>query len=104
MVAWSELGNNESAFCIGIAYLDPGNLESQLQAGAQAGYTLMWVLMWVIIMVRLPQRLMPFSCPNCKNTVCACCCRCPVQHASLTCGTQSAMIACVLWLALGRAT
>lgn len=36
----------------GIAYLDPGNLESQLQAGAQAGYDLMWVLLWVIIMVR----------------------------------------------------
>ena len=37
--------------CAGIAYLDPGNLESQLQAGAQAGYDLMWVLLWVIIMV-----------------------------------------------------
>ena len=36
----------------GIAYLDPGNLESQLQAGAQAGYDLIWVLLWVIIMVR----------------------------------------------------
>ena len=35
----------------GIAYLDPGNLESQLQAGAQAGYDLIWVLLWVIIMV-----------------------------------------------------
>eukprot|EP00041_Stephanoeca_diplocostata_P019743 m.429203 g.429203 ORF g.429203 m.429203 type:complete len:542 (-) comp21386_c0_seq2:400-2025(-) len=29
-----------------IAYLDPGNLESDLQAGAQTGYTLMWVLWW----------------------------------------------------------
>jgi len=36
----------------GIAYLDPGNLESQLQAGAQAGYDLMWVLLWVVVMVR----------------------------------------------------
>ena len=44
----------------GIAYLDPGNLESQLQAGAQAGYTLMWVLMWVIIMV---SSLLPLSRP-----------------------------------------
>ena len=40
--------------CAGIAYLDPGNLESQLQAGAQAGYDLMWVLLWVIIMVSAP--------------------------------------------------
>lgn len=29
-----------------IAYLDPGNLESDLQAGAQTGYSLMWVLWW----------------------------------------------------------
>jgi natural resistance-associated macrophage protein len=29
-----------------IAYLDPGNLESDLQAGAQAGYSLLWVLWW----------------------------------------------------------
>src|SRR5271163_2642438 len=27
-----------------IAYLDPGNLESDLQAGAFAGYQLLWVL------------------------------------------------------------
>lgn len=29
-----------------IAYLDPGNLESDLQSGATAGYTLIWVLFW----------------------------------------------------------
>lgn len=40
-----------------IAYLDPGNLESQLQAGANSGYTLIWVLMWVIIMGYLMQML-----------------------------------------------
>ena len=28
------------------AYLDPGNLESDLQAGAIAGYDLIWVLFW----------------------------------------------------------
>eukprot|EP00475_Leptophrys_vorax_P039999 TRINITY_DN734_c0_g1_i1.p1 TRINITY_DN734_c0_g1~~TRINITY_DN734_c0_g1_i1.p1 ORF type:complete len:556 (-),score=128.94 TRINITY_DN734_c0_g1_i1:41-1708(-) len=33
-----------------IAYLDPGNLESDLQAGAQAGYSLIWVLAWAHIM------------------------------------------------------
>ena len=31
---------------------DPGNLESDLQAGAQTGYTLLWVLMWSTAMVR----------------------------------------------------
>ncbi|KAI9312836.1 natural resistance-associated macrophage protein-domain-containing protein [Dichotomocladium elegans] len=29
-----------------IAYLDPGNLESDLQAGAIAGYRLLWLLFW----------------------------------------------------------
>eukprot|EP00038_Savillea_parva_P031937 m.92052 g.92052 ORF g.92052 m.92052 type:complete len:563 (+) comp9942_c1_seq1:3261-4949(+) len=29
-----------------IAYLDPGNIESDLQAGAIGGYALMWVLWW----------------------------------------------------------
>eukprot|EP00049_Salpingoeca_infusionum_P019078 m.360086 g.360086 ORF g.360086 m.360086 type:complete len:552 (-) comp18868_c0_seq1:168-1823(-) len=32
-----------------IAYLDPGNIESDLQAGAVAGYKLMWVLLWATI-------------------------------------------------------
>lgn len=29
-----------------IAYLDPGNLESDLQTGAVAGYSLLWLLFW----------------------------------------------------------
>ncbi|KAF7722062.1 hypothetical protein EC973_003744 [Apophysomyces ossiformis] len=29
-----------------IAYLDPGNLESDLQSGAVAGYKLLWLLLW----------------------------------------------------------
>eukprot|EP00128_Syssomonas_multiformis_P005485 Colp12_sorted_trinity150504_noHs@33924 len=29
-----------------IAYLDPGNIESDLQAGAAAGFSLLWVLFW----------------------------------------------------------
>ncbi|KAI9484243.1 MAG: natural resistance-associated macrophage protein-domain-containing protein [Benjaminiella poitrasii] len=29
-----------------IAYLDPGNLESDLQAGSVAGYSLLWLLFW----------------------------------------------------------
>ena len=31
---------------VSIAYIDPGNLETDLQAGAQFGYTLAWVLLW----------------------------------------------------------
>ncbi|EAL68988.1 solute carrier family 11 member 1 [Dictyostelium discoideum AX4] len=33
-------------FLMSIAYLDPGNLESDIQAGAMAGYQLLWVLFW----------------------------------------------------------
>lgn len=33
-------------FLMSIAYLDPGNLESDLQSGAVAGYSLLWVLFW----------------------------------------------------------
>ncbi|KAG2183752.1 hypothetical protein INT43_006763 [Umbelopsis isabellina] len=34
-----------------IAYLDPGNLESDLQAGAVAGYSLLWLLFWAHVTV-----------------------------------------------------
>eukprot|EP00879_Flechtneria_rotunda_P004685 GHRR01004949.1.p1 GENE.GHRR01004949.1~~GHRR01004949.1.p1 ORF type:complete len:566 (+),score=198.80 GHRR01004949.1:1074-2771(+) len=33
-----------------IAYVDPGNLESDLQVGANAGYALLWVLLWCTIL------------------------------------------------------
>ncbi|THF96199.1 hypothetical protein TEA_000544 [Camellia sinensis var. sinensis] len=33
-------------FLMSIAFLDPGNLEGDLQAGAIAGYSLLWLLMW----------------------------------------------------------
>uniref|UniRef100_A0A7S0JAL6 Natural resistance-associated macrophage protein n=1 Tax=Calcidiscus leptoporus TaxID=127549 RepID=A0A7S0JAL6_9EUKA len=33
-----------------LAYLDPGNLESDLQQGAYTGYTLVWVLFWATVM------------------------------------------------------
>lgn len=36
-------------FLMSIAYLDPGNLESDLQAGAVAGYTLLWLLLWATV-------------------------------------------------------
>ena len=29
-----------------IAYLDPGNIEADLQSGAHGGYSLLWVLLW----------------------------------------------------------
>lgn len=40
-----------------IAYLDPGNLESDLQAGATTGYQLLWVLFWATVIGLLCQLL-----------------------------------------------
>mmetsp|Transcript_23726 Transcript_23726/g.61965 ORF Transcript_23726/g.61965 Transcript_23726/m.61965 type:complete len:568 (-) Transcript_23726:91-1794(-) len=40
-----------------IAYLDPGNIESDLQAGAIAGYKLMWVLWWSTVIGLILQLL-----------------------------------------------
>ncbi|XP_071943498.1 uncharacterized protein [Antedon mediterranea] len=37
-------------FLMSIAYLDPGNIESDLQSGAIAEYKLLWVLMWSTVM------------------------------------------------------
>lgn len=44
-------------FLMSIAYLDPGNIESDLQAGAVAGFKLLWVLMSATILGLLMQRL-----------------------------------------------
>ncbi|XP_030634874.1 natural resistance-associated macrophage protein 2-like [Chanos chanos] len=44
-------------FLMSIAYLDPGNIESDLQAGAVAGFKLLWVLLWSTILGLLLQRL-----------------------------------------------
>lgn len=33
-------------FLICIAYIDPGNLASDLQAGRDGGYKLLWLLFW----------------------------------------------------------
>ena len=38
------------AWMVSIAYLDPGNLETDLQAGAQFGYTVSWVLLWASVL------------------------------------------------------
>ncbi|KMT19135.1 hypothetical protein BVRB_1g015320 isoform A [Beta vulgaris subsp. vulgaris] len=40
-----------------IAFLDPGNIEGDLQAGAIAGYSLLWLLLWSTIMGLLIQLL-----------------------------------------------
>lgn len=44
-------------FLMSIAYLDPGNIESDLASGATAGYTLLWILMWSTFLGLLLQRL-----------------------------------------------
>ena len=43
-------------FLMSIAYLDPGNIESDLQSGAVAGYTLLWVLLWSTVIGLFMQR------------------------------------------------
>ena len=44
-------------FLMSIAYLDPGNIESDLQSGATAGYKLLWLLMVSTFLGLLLQRL-----------------------------------------------
>ncbi|XP_047438552.1 natural resistance-associated macrophage protein 2-like isoform X2 [Mugil cephalus] len=44
-------------FLMSIAYLDPGNIESDLQSGAVAGFKLLWVLLVATIIGLLLQRL-----------------------------------------------
>jgi natural resistance-associated macrophage protein len=44
-------------FLMSIAYLDPGNIESDLQSGAGAGYQLLWLLMVSTFLGLLLQRL-----------------------------------------------
>lgn len=40
-----------------IAYLDPGNIESDLQSGVVAGYKLLWITLWASFLGFLMQRL-----------------------------------------------
>ena len=44
-------------FLMSIAYLDPGNVESDLQSGTVARYRLLWVLMWATVLGLMMQRL-----------------------------------------------
>ena len=43
-------------FLMSIAYLDPGNIESDLQTGAVAGFSLLWVLLWSTVIGLFMQR------------------------------------------------
>jgi len=36
-------------FLMSIAYLDPGNIGGDLDAGVKGGYDLLWVLLWATI-------------------------------------------------------
>lgn len=40
-----------------VAYVDPGNFATNLQAGATLGYTLLWVVLWANLMAMLVQTL-----------------------------------------------
>eukprot|EP01064_Diplonema_japonicum_P030601 TRINITY_DN5241_c0_g2_i10.p1 TRINITY_DN5241_c0_g2~~TRINITY_DN5241_c0_g2_i10.p1 ORF type:complete len:569 (+),score=143.96 TRINITY_DN5241_c0_g2_i10:72-1709(+) len=44
-------------FLMSIAYLDPGNLEADLQAGASGKYQLLWILFWATVMGLVLQNL-----------------------------------------------
>ncbi|CAG8635349.1 12172_t:CDS:2 [Acaulospora morrowiae] len=48
--SWSKLWKYTGpGFLMSIAYLDPGNLEADLQIGAVAGYSLLWILLYAHI-------------------------------------------------------
>lgn len=44
-------------FLMSIAYLDPGNIESDLQSGVIAKYQLLWVLLTATVLGLVMQRL-----------------------------------------------
>ena len=51
---WSFMG---PGWLMSIAYLDPGNIASDLQAGVATGYSLLWVLMLSTLIGLLVQML-----------------------------------------------
>ncbi|CAH0548778.1 unnamed protein product [Brassicogethes aeneus] len=44
-------------FLMSIAFLDPGNIESDLECGSIVGYKLLWILLWSTVLGLLIQRL-----------------------------------------------
>ncbi|XP_047321486.1 metal transporter Nramp3-like [Impatiens glandulifera] len=56
--SWRKLWHfTGPGFLMSIAFLDPGNLEGDLQSGAIAGYSLLWLLFWATAMGLLVQLL-----------------------------------------------
>ncbi|XP_010529210.1 PREDICTED: metal transporter Nramp5 [Tarenaya hassleriana] len=56
--SWAKLWQfTGPGFLMSIAFLDPGNIEGDLQAGAVAGYYLLWLLLWATLMGLLIQLL-----------------------------------------------
>jgi len=56
--SWAKLWKfTGPGFLMSIAFLDPGNIEGDLQAGAVAGYSLLWLLLWATLMGLLMQLL-----------------------------------------------
>ncbi|CAH9078169.1 unnamed protein product [Cuscuta europaea] len=56
--SWRQLWRfTGPGFLMSIAFLDPGNIEGDLQSGAIAGYSLLWLLMWATGMGLLIQLL-----------------------------------------------
>src|ERR1700691_1724457 len=51
---WWYLG---PAFVASVAYMDPGNFATNIEAGARFGYELLWVLLWSNAMAILVQYL-----------------------------------------------
>ncbi|CAI2182093.1 11845_t:CDS:2 [Funneliformis geosporum] len=48
--SWKKLWKYTGpGFLMSVAYLDPGNLEADLQSGAAAGYSLLWILLYAHI-------------------------------------------------------
>ena len=43
------MGNTGPGWLMSIAYIDPGNLEADLQSGAYAGMQLLWMLFWATV-------------------------------------------------------
>ncbi len=51
---WTYFG---PAFVASVAYIDPGNFETNIEGGSRFGYTLLWVLLWSNLMAILVQYL-----------------------------------------------
>lgn len=56
--SWAKLWKfTGPGFLMSIGFLDPGNIEGDLQSGAVAGYSLLWLLLWATLMGLLIQLL-----------------------------------------------